>query len=72
MDGDRDRHDGMVAESARGLAPSAEVLVLARAPMTRLAQRLKEETSLEVLASPRLGVEYVRRVLQTRPEAVSP
>ncbi|MGI8866719.1 MAG: aspartate/glutamate racemase family protein, partial [Rubrobacteraceae bacterium] len=65
------RHDEMVVESAKKLAPSVEILVLAQASMTRLAPRLKEETSLEVLSSPRLGVEYVKQVLQTQPEAVS-
>ena len=72
MGGDKERRDEMVVESARKLAPSVEVLVLAQASMTRLAPRLKEETSLEVLTSPRLGVEYVKQVLQTHPEAVSP
>lgn len=64
MGGDKERHDTMVVESARKLAPSVEILVLAQASMTRLAPRLKEETSLEVLTSPRLGVEYVRQMLQ--------
>ncbi len=72
MGGDKERHDEMVIESARKLAPSVQILVLAQASMTRLAPRLKEETSLEVLTSPRLGVEYVKQVLQTHPEAVSP
>jgi hypothetical protein len=71
MDGDKERHDEMVVESAKKLAPSVEILVLAQASMTRLAPRLMEETSLEVLSSPRLGVEYVKQVLQTHPEAVS-
>lgn len=72
MGGDKERHDEMVVESARKLAPSVEILVLAQASMTRLAPRLKEETSLEVLTSPRSGIEYVRQVLQTHPEVVSP
>ncbi len=71
MNGDKERHDEMVVESAKKLAPSVEILVLAQASMTRLAPRLKEETSLEVLSSPRLGVEYVKQVLQAQPEAVS-
>lgn len=72
MGGDKERHDEMVVESAKKLAPSVEILVLAQASMTRLAPRLKEETSLEVLTSPRLGVEYVRQVLQSHSEAVPP
>jgi Asp/Glu/hydantoin racemase len=63
MGGDRDHHDRMVAEAASDLAPDVELLVLAQASMTRLAPDLARETGLEVLTSPRLGVEHVRRVL---------
>ena len=72
MGGDKERHDEMVVESAKELAPSVEILVLAQASMTRLAPRLEEETGLEVLSSPRLGVEYVRQVLQSHAERVPP
>jgi len=63
MAGEKERHDQMVIESARELAPQVEIIVLAQASMTRLAPRLAEETGLEVLSSPRLGVEYVRQQL---------
>ncbi|MGB3681764.1 MAG: aspartate/glutamate racemase family protein [Rubrobacteraceae bacterium] len=63
MNGDKERHDEMVSESARELAPQVEVIVLAQASMSRMALRLAEETGLEVLTSPRLGVEYVGQAL---------
>lgn len=63
MGGEREQHDRMVLESALELAPQVEILVLAQASMTRLAPLLVRETGLEVLTSPRSGVEYVRRML---------
>jgi Asp/Glu/hydantoin racemase len=63
MSGDRERHDAMVSAAARELAPQVEVLVLAQASMTRLVARLQAETGLPILTSPRLGIEYTRRVL---------
>ncbi len=63
MDGDQKRHDQMVSESAQELATQVEIIVLAQASMARMAPRLAEETGLEVLTSPRLGVEYVERAL---------
>lgn len=63
MSGDRDRHDAMVSAAAQELAPRVEVLVLAQASMTRLVPRLQAETGLPILTSPRLGIEYTRRVL---------
>lgn len=63
MDGDQQRHDQMVSESAEELAAEAEIIVLAQASMARMAPRLAEETGLEVLTSPRSGVEYVEHAL---------
>ena len=63
MGGDRHRHDAMVSAAAQELAPQVEVLVLAQASMTRLVPRLQAETGLPILTSPRLGIEYTRRVL---------
>lgn len=65
MNGGRESHDQMVSESARELADQVEIIVLAQASMARLAPRLSEETGLEVLISPRLGVEYVKQALST-------
>lgn len=63
MSGGREQHDQMVSEMARQLAGQVDLLVCAQASMTRLAPRLTQETGLRVLTSPRLAIEYTRRVL---------
>lgn len=63
MAGDTEGHDQMVLASAHSLAPKVEILVLAQASMTRLAPMLTEATGLEVLTSPRLGVQSVKDYL---------
>jgi len=63
MSGDTEGHDQMVLASAQNLAPKVDILVLAQASMTRLAPMLSEATGLEVLTSPRLGVESVKNYL---------
>lgn len=63
MSGDTEGHDQMVLASAQSLAPKVELLVLAQASMTRLAPMLSEATGLEVLTSPRLGVQSVKDYL---------
>ena len=65
MSGDTEGHDQMVLASAQSLAPKVEILVLAQASMTRLAPMLSEATGLEVLTSPRLGVQSVKDYLDT-------
>lgn len=68
MGGEKERHDRMVLERALELAPKVEILTLAQASMTRLAPWLSQETGLEVLSSPRMGIEHLRDVLeQTAP-----
>ena len=51
----------MVVEQAVDLAKTVDLIVLAQASMSRLADVLQEETGLPVLASPRLGVDYLAR-----------
>ncbi len=63
MAGHKEEHDTMVSATAQKLAQEMELIVLAQASMTRLAPRLQQETGLPVLTSPRLGIEYARRVL---------
>jgi methionine synthase II (cobalamin-independent) len=67
MSGDRDKHDQMVLEGAKVLAPQVDVLVLAQASMARLAPMLSEHIGLEVLSSPRLAVEHVKKMLEEMP-----
>jgi Asp/Glu/hydantoin racemase len=69
MGGDREQHDAMVSEGARTLATEVDLTVLAQASMARLAPRLADETGMEVLASPRTGIEEVARML-AGPDAV--
>lgn len=57
MGGDRERHDAMVLQAARELAPQVDLLVLAQASMARLAPSLQAALGTQVLSSPRAGVE---------------
>jgi Asp/Glu/hydantoin racemase len=61
MSGDRDKHDSLVVEQAVDLARTVDLIVLAQASMARLVDVLQKETGLPVLASPRLGVDYLAR-----------
>ena len=65
MAGKKDEHDQQVYAAARQLAPEVEVIVFAQASMTRLAPQTQDETGLPVLTSPRLGIEYVKRILDS-------
>ena len=67
MAGDRDKHDAMVVEQAADLAERVDLIVLAQASMSRLVDVLQEKTGVTVLASPRLGVSYLARRLESLP-----
>ena len=67
MAGEHESHDQMVLDGALSLAPQVDAIALAQASMTRLAPMLSEKTGLEVLTSPRLGVEYVKQRLDQLP-----
>lgn len=65
MAGDPERHDAMVLETAKSLkSEGVEMIVLAQASMSRLAEPLAQKLDLPVLSSPRLGVEHLGQVLQ--------
>lgn len=66
MRGEKDKHDAMVLETARQLAPSVNLILFAQASMTRLAPAIQKATGLPVLTSPRLAIEYTKRVLDER------
>lgn len=66
MAGDKARHDDMLIAKAKDLAPSVDILLFAQASMTRLEDRVSEETGLPVLSSPRPAIEYARSVLEER------
>jgi hypothetical protein len=63
MRGDREQHDAAVLAAARELAPRVDLLLFAQASMTRLAPVVQEATGLPVLTSPRLAIEYTKKVL---------
>jgi Asp/Glu/hydantoin racemase len=72
MRGEKDKHDRMVLDAARGLAPNVELILFAQASMTRLAPDVEQATGRPVLTSPRLAIEYTRRVLEgDRPVAAA-
>jgi Asp/Glu/hydantoin racemase len=68
MSGDRERHDQMILDGARQLAPEVDVIVLAQASMSRLAPMLAQDSGRDVLSSPRLAVEYVKSMLDQMPD----
>lgn len=65
MAGKKEEHDEAVCRAAEEVAKSVETVVFAQASMTRLAPRVEELTHRPVLTSPRLGIEYVKQVLDS-------
>ncbi|MCX6027103.1 MAG: aspartate/glutamate racemase family protein [Chloroflexi bacterium] len=63
MHDEKDKHDAMVEEAARALAPQVDLILFAQASMTRLAPQIEQATGRPVLTSPRLAIEYTKRVL---------
>jgi aspartate/glutamate racemase len=63
--GDRDRHDAFVREGLEDLARESDIVVLAQASMARVAEAV-EDIDVPVLSSPRLGMERVASVAQSR------
>jgi aspartate/glutamate racemase len=66
MGGDRPAHDQMIADQAIELAKEVDIIVLAQASMNRLVSRLESETGLQVLSSPRSGVEHLAQIVRER------
>jgi Asp/Glu/hydantoin racemase len=65
LSGNRERHDQLIIEAARQLAPQVDILLLAQGSMTRLASQLTEETGCRVLSSPRSGISQARQALES-------
>jgi Asp/Glu/hydantoin racemase len=61
--GDGSRHDALVAEAAKHVADSVDVILLAQGSMARMEEPLAALTGKVVLSSPRLGAEYVKSLL---------
>jgi Asp/Glu/hydantoin racemase len=64
MSGDGAKHDALVGEALRKLAPKVDVIVLAQASMARVVDGLKpEDKTVPILSSPRLAVEDLARMI---------
>ncbi len=64
--GDTAGHDRILREALADLAASVDVVVLAQASMARVVRTLPEEQQHKYLSSPRLGMERVKAVLQSK------
>lgn len=64
ISGDGAKHDALVGQALRNLAPKVDVIVLAQASMARVVDSLKpEEKPVPILSSPRLAVENLAALL---------
>ncbi|HZQ81493.1 MAG TPA: aspartate/glutamate racemase family protein [Gaiellaceae bacterium] len=63
--GDRDRHDELVLAGLQAVARAADVVVLAQASMARVVDATGD-VGVPVLSSPRLGMERVAALAQSR------
>jgi Asp/Glu/hydantoin racemase len=64
VSGDTSTHDRIVSQSLRELDAKTDVIVLAQASMARVLDTMKRgEMHVPVLSSPRLGVQYMRQIL---------
>ncbi|MCZ8519502.1 MULTISPECIES: aspartate/glutamate racemase family protein [Paenibacillus] len=59
-----EEHDRLILEAAKSAAGQVDALVLAQGSMVRMEERLKAETGLPVLSSPRSGVRALREELE--------
>lgn len=64
ISGKPEEHDRILLETAKRVAETADVLVLAQGSMARMEETLAEATGKPVLSSPRSGVEQVKAILE--------
>jgi Asp/Glu/hydantoin racemase len=64
MAGDREKHDGLIAEELTRAAGFADAVVLAQASMARVLPRLTADQQAKCLVSPPLAVASVVRVVR--------
>ena len=64
--GDKAGHDATLAVALADLAASVDVVVLAQASMARVVSSLPKDQQGKYLSSPRLGMERVRAVVESR------
>jgi Asp/Glu/hydantoin racemase len=62
-EGDRERHDNLILETARNLAGQCDLIVLAQGSMAGMKARLEEAAGLPVLTSVESGMLYLKKEL---------
>jgi aspartate/glutamate racemase len=62
--GDGEKHDRLVAETAKKVATTCDVILLAQGSMARMEEPLRKITGKTVLSSPRSGIEMVKKMLE--------
>ena len=63
MEGDKERHDTILANEISRLAEVSDVVVLAQASMARVLAHLSEEVKVKCLTSPELGIQRILEVM---------
>ena len=63
MEGDKERHDTILANEISRLAEVSDVVVLAQASMARVLAHLSEEVKEKCLTSPELGIQRILEVM---------
>jgi Asp/Glu/hydantoin racemase len=63
MEGDKERHDTILANEISRLAEESDVVVLAQASMARVLAHLSEEVKEKCLTSPELGMQRILEVM---------
>ncbi len=62
--GDTGTHNQLIEKTAAALPDSCDVLLLAQGSMAAMAEPLQDLTGMNVLSSPRLALEMVRKLLE--------
>lgn len=65
-EGDTEKHDRMIIDTAKELADRVDLIILAQASMARVEDALKDATGKPVLSSLRSGIEEVVRYLEEK------
>lgn len=62
--GDAATHDRLIAETAKSVSESCDIILLAQGSMARMEEPLHSLTGKIVLSSPRFGAELVKSILE--------
>ncbi len=62
--GDAETHDRLIAETAKSVANTCDVILLSQGSMARMEKPLRDLTGKTVFSSPRLGVDMVKEIME--------